>query len=71
MTSATTSRIGRSDIESKLRQLRDQVDRTAESTLPVAGLVGAVAAAAIVAGAYMLGRRRGRKSRTVVEVRRV
>ena len=68
---ATTSRIGRSDIESKLRQLRDQVDRTAESTLPVATLVGALGAVVVVAGAYLLGRRRGRKGRTVVEVRRV
>lgn len=68
---ATGTRIGRSDIEAKLRQLREQVDRTAESTLPIATAVGAVAAVVVVAGAYLLGRRRGRKNRTVVEVRRV
>ena len=71
MATTTTSKIGRSDIEAKLRQLRDQVDRTAESTLPVATVAGAVAAVVVLAGAYLLGRRRGRKNRTVVEVRRV
>jgi len=33
--------------------------------------VGAVAAVAVVSAVYFLGRRRGRKEKTVVEIRRI
>lgn len=69
--SAATARVGRTDIEAKLRQIRQEVDRSTEAAKPMA-LAAAGAAVVVVLGlAYLAGRRRGRKGRTVVEVRRV
>ena len=68
---AAPERVGRPDIEAKLRQIRQEVDRTTEAAKPVALMVAGAAVFAVVGLAYLMGRRRGRKGRTVVEVRRV
>lgn len=67
----TAERVTRSDIESKLQQIRQEVDRSAQAAKPVGMAVAGVVAVVAVAAVYFLGRRRGRKHRTVVEVRRV
>lgn len=64
-------RIDRSDIESKLREIRGEVDSTATSAKPIGLAVGAAAVVALVAMAYVMGRRKGKKKTTVVEIRRV
>jgi hypothetical protein len=59
------------DIETKLRQIQGQLEHTTESArsgLVVAGVVGV---AIVVVAAFVLGRRRGRRLSTVVEIRRV
>ncbi|HWC40267.1 MAG TPA: hypothetical protein VG476_17170 [Acidimicrobiales bacterium] len=64
-------RVTTKDIETKFRQIRGQFEQTSESArsgLVAAGIAGAVV---IVAVAYVLGRRRGRRRSTVVEIRRV
>ena len=64
-------RVTTQDIETKLRQIRGQFEQTSESArsgLVAAGIAGAVI---LVAVAYVLGRRRGRRRSTVVEIRRV
>lgn len=64
-------RVTPADIETKFRQIRGQLDQTTESArsgLVAAGVVGAVV---LVIIAYVLGRRRGRRRSTVVEIRRV
>lgn len=66
-----TDTIERSDIENKLRQIRQEIDRGTEAAKPIGLAVAGVAALALVTMAYLAGRRRGRKGRTVVEVRRV
>ncbi len=63
--------IGRSDLEAKLRQLQGGVNETRDSVMATAITVGAVVAVGVVAVAFLLGRRRGRKRTTVVEVRRI
>jgi hypothetical protein len=63
--------ITRADIESKLRQLRGEVDSTAKAAVPIGLAVGAAAVAVVVGVAYLMGRRKGRKRATVVEIRRV
>jgi hypothetical protein len=63
--------ITRADIESKLRQLRGEVDSTAKAAVPIGLAVGAAAVAVFVGVAYLMGRRKGRKRATVVEIRRV
>ena len=71
MATAEDTPIGRSDIQAKLREIKGEVDTTTTSAKPYA--LGAVVAVgvAVVALAYVLGRRKGRKRTTVVEVRRV
>ena len=66
-----SGRVDRAAIEAKLREIRGEVDQTAESAKPIAFAVGAAVAVAVVAGAYLLGRRKGRKRSAVVEIRRV
>lgn len=58
------------DIEAKFRALTSDVDDRAESAKSTAVAVGAVIAAAVVIGVFILGRSRGRKKTTVIEVRR-
>jgi len=69
--SAVPTTISRDDIEAKLRELRGEVDSVGERAKGGAVIVGAVAAVAVLATVYLLGRRRGKKRTTVVEVRRV
>lgn len=74
MSSSTSPRTGtvtRNDIEAKLRELRGEVDQVAAGAKGGIAVVGAVAAVALLATVYLLGRRKGKKRTTVVEVRRV
>lgn len=63
--------VSRSDIESKLREIRGEVDTTATAAKPAAMAVAGVAAVLIIGAVYLLGRRKGKKKSTVVEIRRV
>jgi hypothetical protein len=65
-----TPKITRDDLEAKFRELSGDVDDKAEEAKATAVAVGAVVAAAVVLGVFLFGRSRGRKSTTVVEVRR-
>ncbi len=63
--------ITRTDIEAKLRQIQRSAESGKEAARG-AGVVGGVAGVAVlVLGAYLLGRRRGRKRRTIVEIKRI
>ena len=64
-------RITRDDIESKLRQIRGEVEDVGNASKGYVLAAGALVLTAVVAGAYLLGRRKGKKRTTVVEVRRV
>jgi hypothetical protein len=66
-----TKPVGRSDIESKLREIRGEVDSTATAAKPAVLAIVGVVAVAVLAGAYFLGTRKGKKKSTVVEIRRV
>ena len=74
MTPATSSAQGtvtRADIEAKLAEIRGVTDTTTEvaqeATKPILVILGI----GLVIGAFLLGRRRGSKRSTIVEVRRV
>ena len=73
LTEATegTGTITRADIESKLRQIRGEVEDVGNASKGYVVAAGIVALTAVVAGAYLFGRRKGRKRTTVVEVRRL
>jgi hypothetical protein len=62
--------ISRDDIEAKARQIVSAIDETRESAKNTAVLAG-VAIAVVVVMAFVMGRRRGRRSKTLVEVYRV
>ena len=64
-------RITRADIKAKLDEMRGEVEQTAEAAkTPILAIAGGVAAAVVVV-AFLLGKRRGRRKSTVVEIRRV
>ena len=69
--SPTDTPVTRADIEAKLREIRGEVDTTAEGAKSYIVAAGVVAAVVLVGAVYLLGRRRGRKKTTVVEIRRV
>ncbi|CAN5776331.1 hypothetical protein BH24ACT3_BH24ACT3_04360 [soil metagenome] len=68
---AIDAKVSRADLERKFRELAGGVDQAAEQAKTPLLAIGAVAAVALVGLAFMLGRRRGRKTTTLVEVRRV
>ncbi len=63
--------VTRADIESKLREIKEDVDTTTGAAKPYVAVAVTVAAVVVVGLAYILGRRKGTKTSTVVEVRRV
>ncbi|MBA2751794.1 MAG: hypothetical protein H0U41_06105 [Actinobacteria bacterium] len=63
--------VTRADIESKLREIKEDVDTTTGAAKPYVAVAVTVAAVVVVGLAYILGRRTGTKTSTVVEVRRV
>ena len=63
--------IHRHDIEAKLRELQGGVTDTRESATSTLLTVGAVVLVGVVAVAFFMGRRKGKKRTTVVEVRRI
>lgn len=65
-----TEMIDRNQIEAKARQLEEAIGETKQSVQNTAVLAG-VAIVAVVALAFVLGKRRNRPGKTVVEVYRV
>ena len=63
--------ITRADIEAKLAEIGGELDETVSSSKQMAITAGAVAVAVVIAAVFLLGRRRGKKLRTIVEIRRV
>ena len=67
----TEERVTTKDIETKLRQIRGELEHTTESARSGLVAAGVVGVAIVVVAAFVLGRRRGRRLSTVVEIRRV
>ncbi len=65
------SRVTRADIEAKLRQLQTHVDTTAEAAKGPALAVAAGVGFFLLTVSFLLGKRRGRRKTTTVEIRRV
>ena len=64
-------KISKDDLASKLRQIQEEVDSTAEVAKPAGLTIGAAVVVGAVGIAYITGQRKARKQTTVVEVRRV
>ncbi len=63
--------ISRDDIEAKFRELQGEVEVIGEEARSYALTAAIVVGVAVVGLAFVLGRRRGRRNRTIVEVRRI
>lgn len=63
--------VSRVDLEQKFRQLQGGVTETADTAKSYALAAGAVIVVGVAAVAFFVGRRRGKKKTTVVEIRRV
>ena len=63
--------VTRADIEAKLAEIRGVTDETTEVAEGAAKTGLVIAGVGVVIVAFLLGRRRGRKKSTIVEVRRI
>jgi hypothetical protein len=63
--------ITRSDIESKLRSIRDSIEPVGDQAVGSLKAVIPVIAAVVVVAAYVIGRRSGKKRRAIIEIRRI
>ena len=63
--------VTRSDIEAKLAEIGGEVDETVSNSKQMVMTAGAVAVAVVIAAVFLFGRRRGKRLRTIVEIRRV
>ena len=63
-------RITKEDLETKFQSLQDDLQGRASDKKQSIMAIAAIASAVVVMIAYMLGRRGGRKRRSVVEIRR-
>lgn len=66
-----TQRITRDDLEAKFREAVDETRREVASAKATVMTIAALGAVIIVTVAFLMGRRRGRKRTTVVEIRRM
>lgn len=71
MTPPPEQRITRDDIEAKFRELQGEVEVLEDEARNYAGVAIAAVVVTVVVVAFLLGRRKGRKGRVVVQVRRV
>jgi hypothetical protein len=67
----TRAPISRDDLEAKFRELQAEVDVVEDDAMNYAIVAAVVGVVAVVAVAFVLGRRRGRRHGTIVEIRRV
>jgi hypothetical protein len=68
---ATTTKITRDDLESKLREMSGGVEDVVEQARPAVISTAVAAGLLVVLIAYLLGRRRGRSRSAVVEIRKL
>jgi hypothetical protein len=64
-------KITRDDIESKLRELQGEVGERADAAKVPALAVAVGVVVLTIAAAYLLGRRKGKRRQTVLEIRRI
>ncbi len=69
--SGPDGRVEITDIRSKLGEIRGEVDETTEQARPYAWYAGVGGAVLLVIIAFALGRQRGRRKESWVEIRRL
>lgn len=64
-------RVTRADIEAKLAEIQGEMEAEGEKAKGIGIAVGAVVVVGVVVGAFLWGKRRGKKDRALIEIRRV
>lgn len=64
-------RVTRGDIEAKVRQLQGEVEEAGEQAKGPAMIIAGVAAVVFIGVVFLLGKRRGKRQTTTIEIRRV
>jgi len=64
-------KITRDDIEAKLREIQGDVGQRADAAKVPAIAIAIGVAVVTIAAAYFLGRRKGKRRQTVLEIRRI
>lgn len=65
------TKITPADIETKLRDIQNQVEVVAEDSQKKVLMGGLIAAVILIVIVYVLGRQAGRRNSSVVEIRRI
>lgn len=68
---STSEKITPADLEAKMRELQGEVEETTETAKSYVLAGVAVAAVVVFVVAFTMGKRRGRRKSTVVEIRRI
>ena len=63
--------ITKADIQAKVNEVKDVVDHEVDNVRGMAIGIGIGAVVILVLATFLLGRRRGRRLKTIIEVRRV
>ncbi len=71
MATVTDHKVTKADIQAKLREIRGGMDQTAEHTTNFLIIAGTAGVVFLLGAAYLMGRRKGKKKTTVVEIRRI
>ena len=66
-----TKKVTRADLEAKLTEIDAELTDTGEAVKPKAIAIGIGALVLLVILAFLLGRRKGERKTTIVEVRRI
>ena len=64
-------KVSRADIEAKFRQIQGDVETGVESGRDIGKIAAIVGGVVLIGLVYVMGRRHGRKKRTIVEIKRV
>lgn len=67
----TTGKISRDDLVAQLRTLQGDVDEKVSEAKPKLITIAIASGVVILVAAYLLGKRKGRRKSTIVEIRRL
>jgi hypothetical protein len=66
-----SGRVTLDDVEAKFRELKGEANEVATRAQPAASAAAVVLAAGLLLLVYLIGRRKGRRRATVLEIRRI
>ena len=71
MSSKNSKEITREDLESKLREIRGEVNKAVSTAKPALSVVAVAVGVAVISISFFIGMRMGRKKNTIIEIKRI